>query len=87
LGYGGGIEFTNDGDSLIRNCTIADNFADSNGGGIYMHDDSCDVQIKNCILWGNQSDGGGDQVATDHKNRDPDISYSDGEGCGGSGSW
>jgi len=87
LNYGGGIELTNDGDSLIRNCTIADNFADTNGGGIYIHDDIDDVEVKNCVLWGNQSDGAGDQVATDNTSLDPNISYSDGQGCGGSDNW
>jgi hypothetical protein len=85
ISYGGGIELKNDGVSLIRNCTIADNCADKEGGGIYVHSDNNDVVVKNCILWGNEANEGGAQVASDLNHIE--ISYTDGDGCGGSGSW
>jgi parallel beta-helix repeat protein len=39
------------GDAAITNCTISNNTADNNGGGIYY--DESTVTITNCILWDN----------------------------------
>ena len=58
---GGGI-FCNNANSsnVIRDCTIANNFAVSNGGGIFCRNNSS-PQFINCAISGNSSDddGGG----------------------------
>jgi len=89
-GYGGGVDVNDRGDSVIRNCTIADNFAAEQGGGIYIQGpDGCDVDLKNSIVWYNTADDGNDQIFNHATGGSLvlHISYTDGQGSGGSGNW
>ncbi len=40
-----------DSNSLLENCTIADNYGDADGSGICVTD--CNLVLANCIIWGN----------------------------------
>ena len=54
---GGGILCEIFSDPTITNCTIADNAASGNGGGIDFNcHDPADLTIIDCILWGNSPD-------------------------------
>lgn len=87
-GYGGGVDVNDSGDSLIRNCTIADNFAAEQGGGISIQgSDACDVDLKNSIVWYNSADDGNDQIFNGGGSLVLHIGYTDGQGSGGSGDW
>jgi predicted outer membrane repeat protein len=50
--YGGAIYSHNVGQPTIVNCTISVNAASQSGGGIYCCNSS-NLDITNCILWGN----------------------------------
>ncbi len=98
--YGGGIYDVNSS-PLITNCVFNGNIADVNGGAIYNNGSSitlanCTIYgndsvdgagvynyastafISNCIIWGNNTSSDGNSIYNY-------ISYSDIEGCGGSG--
>jgi parallel beta-helix repeat protein len=66
----------------ITNCTVFDNYADQ-GGGIYNGSNS-DPTLTNNIFWDNLADSAGNEVYNSGTS-DPTWSYSDIEGCGGSG--
>lgn len=54
---GGGLWFGNGGSSLVANCTIIENRANSQAqGGIRVQ--GSNPRIVNCILWGNTGSGG-----------------------------
>ena len=53
----------------LFNCTIVRNKAQEDFGGIYQNPSFKSVIIRNCILWGNTSQG-------EHPQIGPDISYS-----------
>jgi hypothetical protein len=53
--YGGGVSECN---AVIQNNSIIGNLALEDGGGLY----GCFGQIRNCIIWGNEAGGTGDQV-------------------------
>ncbi|MCP4712074.1 MAG: hypothetical protein GY869_25920 [Planctomycetes bacterium] len=61
--YGGGIHFWNLTSPAVINCTIANNRADSYGGG--FSGETCNPTLTGCILWGNTAIYG-DQVAVDY---------------------
>ncbi len=69
----------------LQNCSINENSASSDGGGIYNNNGN-DVTLNSCILWGNTDTGGTDESAqfTDSSGA-PSIAYS----ClqGWTGSW
>ena len=50
---GGGIIVAGQGTVTIRNCTIVNNFAKSDGGAISAILEYSNVVLFNCILWGN----------------------------------
>jgi hypothetical protein len=67
---GGGIAITDGSDAIIENCTITDNIANDEGGGIYCPDR---MTVINSILWGNYPD----QITRNYRIV---INYSDVEG-------
>lgn len=50
----GSVIYLENSHSLIENCTIADNYGDKYGVGLFLAD--CSVVIKNSILWNNLPD-------------------------------
>ncbi|MHC4478224.1 MAG: LamG-like jellyroll fold domain-containing protein, partial [Planctomycetota bacterium] len=85
LGYGGAID--NDGSSpTITNCTFNGNSTDYYGGGICNYGSTSKPILTNCIVWGNSADDGGDEVYN-YSSADPNFTYCDVNGCGGSSSW
>jgi hypothetical protein len=65
----------------VTNCTFSGNSADIGGG---MWNSYSLVVVKNCILWGNTATSSGNEMHTQGSDV-PTISYSDINGCGGSG--
>jgi len=81
---GGGIY--NDGGPMLTNVTFSSNHAGYGGGGIYNTEISTPT-LTNTILWGNTSAISGTQIHNETGSIVL-ISYSDLQGCGGSGvSW
>ncbi|MHC4620635.1 MAG: S8 family serine peptidase, partial [Planctomycetota bacterium] len=85
--HGGGISNSQYASCTISNCTFTKNAA-VYGGAIYNYD--CSPQISNCLLWDNSATTAGDEIynwVSDPNTRsaDPNISYSDIKGSGGSG--
>lgn len=64
---GGGCYYESEVDLL--NCTIVRNEAQEDYGGIYQNPSFKSVNIRNCILWGNTSQG-------DYPQLGPDVNYS-----------
>ena len=77
--YGGGM--TNYGAPTLVNVTFNGNSASIAGGGLYNF--WATLALTNAILWGNSAPTGA-EIAND--NSTSTISYSDIQGCGGSGS-
>jgi hypothetical protein len=48
---GGGLFFSTGCDAVFANCTIADNTAGGNAGGLYCYQATLD--LTDCIVWGN----------------------------------
>ena len=80
-GQNGGGMHNNQGSPTVTNCTFSGNTADANGGGMYNR--SSDPNITNCILWGNTAPTGPEIY--NETSSTATISYTDIEGCGGSG--
>lgn len=69
----------------VTNATFSSNVADDTGGGI-ASDDDCIVTLVNSVVWGNTATN--DPEVFNGIGSDAVISYSDIEGCNGSGgSW
>jgi hypothetical protein len=79
-GHGGGM-CNQLGKSTLTNVTFSDNTAVHGGG---MITSECDLALTNVILWGNSAPNG---AGIFNDSSTPQISYSDIQGCGGSGSW
>jgi len=77
---GGGMYNTPCSPTII-NCTFIGNSAITYGGGMYNPDSS--PMITNCIMWADSAGIWGDEIFNSMSI--PMISYSDIEGCGGSG--
>jgi len=77
--YGGAIYADGFLTVKLTNCTLAKNTA-TYTGGIYIYEYTS-ATIKNCILWDNT--GGEIDITSDYASAA--VSYSDIEGCGGSG--
>jgi hypothetical protein len=67
--------------STVINCTFCGNDANDDGGA--MFNIGASATIINSIFWDDQADGDGDEIYNDDS--DPNFSYCDIEGCGGSG--
>ena len=55
---GGGGAFWQEpgpGGSVLENCTFADNRANQYGGAVFADTLTNDVELRNCIVWGNES--------------------------------
>ncbi len=76
--WGGGIYNSNSSPTLT-NCTFSGNWADIWGGGMYNADDS-DLNIANCILWGNAAGTNGAEIALIGPNSTVTVLYSDAQG-------
>ncbi len=76
---GGGI-YNRDSAPDITYCSFSSN-AGSYGGGVYNWDSS--PTITNCVLWGDSASTGPELYNSGASS--PTISYSDVQGCGGSG--
>ncbi|HUU97115.1 MAG TPA: right-handed parallel beta-helix repeat-containing protein [Phycisphaerae bacterium] len=57
VGYGGGLMFMLDDDSVIRNCLIIGNQSEAAGGGVHCEDSS--PTISNCTITANTAGSGG----------------------------
>ncbi|MBE0686873.1 MAG: hypothetical protein IH585_12860, partial [Anaerolineaceae bacterium] len=80
---GGGIYNSESSSPTLTSVTLSGNSAAVVGGGIRNTDDSNPTLI-NIILWGNTAP---DSPGIDNLSSTPQISYSDIQGCGSSGSW
>jgi len=80
--YGAGIYNIANSDPVLVNVTFYGNHAGQNGGGIFNYSNPS-LTLANVIMWGNYSAGTGPGIY--NLGTVPDISYSDIEGCGGSG--
>lgn len=84
--FGGGMRNLNYSNPTLTNVTFSGNSAtDSNGGGMH-NNNNCFPTLTNAILWGNSASSGKAEIFNDDTSI-PVISYSDIQGCGGSGSW
>jgi len=84
-GVDGGGMFNHSGSNpLLTNVSFSDNAA-TNGGGMYNLWGSSPM-LTNVILWGNTAPNGANLYNYDIDSA-PQISHSDIQGCGGSGSW
>jgi len=64
-GSGGAIGCENGNHQpVIRNCTVADNQSADAGGGLWCR--YSNVELYNCIFWGNQAAGKGDQLGVSY---------------------
>jgi predicted outer membrane repeat protein len=64
----------------LTNVTFSGNSATGSGGGMY--NDTSNPTLTNVIIWGSTSGG-----SISNNTSNPTISYSDIQGCGGSGGW
>ena len=67
----------------MSNCTIADNTADNDGGGIWNGNSGLPADIINSILWGNTDGPGGTTTTaqiTNAGSTNAAITYSDVQG-------
>ncbi len=80
---GGGMYNYDNSNPTLTNVTFSGNTASSSGGGMYNLRNSS-PSIRNSILWGNLAPTG-PQVY--NSSSSPTFSYSDIQGCGGSGGW
>jgi len=80
---GGGIYNWNYCSPTMVNISISGNSAGENGGGIYHYNNS-NSMLTNVIIWGNTAPNGAGMY---NDTSTPQISYSDIQECGGSGSW
>jgi uncharacterized repeat protein (TIGR01451 family) len=79
---GGGMEnFLSN--PTLTNVTFSGNSANDEGGGMFNWNSSSPT-LTNVILWGNSASNG---PGIYNDSSTPQISYSDIQGCGGSGSW
>jgi hypothetical protein len=78
--HGGGMEISSISLTL-KNVTFSNNSASYNGGGMNIFGDPT---LANVILWGNTAGSSGNQIYKDDTSN-PNISYSDIQGSGGSG--
>jgi uncharacterized repeat protein (TIGR01451 family) len=76
---GGGMY--NNGNPTLTNITFSGNLADMDGGG--MFNGAGNPTLTNVILWGNNAPNG----AGIYGSGTLQVSYSDIQGCGGSGNW
>jgi uncharacterized repeat protein (TIGR01451 family) len=85
--YGGGLALTTGGVSAVTNCSFSGNSATLDGGAIAVLF-SAQVQLGNSILWGDACGRPGCASGEIHDNgyHLTTVSYSDVQGCGGSGS-
>ncbi len=82
---GAGI-YNKSGALNLINCTVAKNVATGYGGGMFNYL-SCTPTLINCILWNNEGSGSSDEILNYSGIPNPNISYCDIAGCGGSGNW
>ncbi|MHC4573323.1 MAG: right-handed parallel beta-helix repeat-containing protein, partial [Planctomycetota bacterium] len=80
---GGGMVNYSNSSPTLANCTFSGNSAGyfAYGGGMCNSDSN--PTITNCIMWADTAYYGSDEIYNDSST--PSISYSDIEGCGGSG--
>ncbi len=57
-GTGGGVYANSTTNVQLVNCTIAGNRSGANAGGVYAYGN---FDAQNCIFWGNEADGTGDE--------------------------
>jgi hypothetical protein len=82
-GQNGGGMRNYDSSPILTNVTFQGNSADQNGGGISNWSNSSPT-LRNGIVWGNTAPN---RPEIHNDSSTPTISYSDIQGCGGSGSW
>jgi hypothetical protein len=83
-GYsGGGMLNYNNSNPMLTNVTFSGNSATYGGGMLNYF--SSNPTLTNVILWGNSASNGPEIY--NNNNSTPVVTYSDIQGCGGSGSW
>ena len=80
---GGGMCNYGDSSPEIINCTFSKNSANDHGDGMYNFDSS--PSITNCIMWGDGTLGGGDEI-NNSMNSNPSVTFSDIDQFGYAGS-
>ncbi|MBU0493555.1 MAG: DUF11 domain-containing protein [Chloroflexi bacterium] len=80
--FSGGAMFNSSSHPALTDVTFNGNSAD--GGGAMYNRDNSSPTLTNVILWGNTAPSG---AGIYNDTSTPQISYSDIQGCGGSGSW
>ncbi len=83
--YGGGMYNEYNSSPSLTNVTFSGNSADNDGGGMYnvRNEVGSNPSLVNVILWGDSAANGA-EIFNDPSST-PSISYSDIQGCGGSG--
>ncbi|MHC4153981.1 MAG: S8 family serine peptidase [Planctomycetota bacterium] len=83
---GGGAMFNHALTSTLTNCTFSKNSTSSDGGAM-KNTGTNDQTVVNCIYWDDSASGSGDEIYNQYVSSEPNFSYCDIEGCGGSASW
>jgi subtilisin family serine protease len=74
--------YASTGNTTLANCTFTGNECTGSGGGMYNYMFP-QITLTNCILWNNYAGGSGDDMCNNAC--DPNVSFCDIKGCGGSG--
>jgi len=82
--YDGGGMFNENSNPTLTNVTFSGNSADNSGGGMDNYVSS--PTLTNVIMWGDSASTNGPEIYNDDSSA-PVVTYSDIQGCGGSGSW
>ena len=84
----GGAVYTTDITSFI-NCTFTLNVGSYQGGAVYStlsNTSAGDVEFKNCILWGDTTSGGGNEIFISKLSKPPLVTWTNIQDSGYSGS-
>lgn len=85
VSHGGALR---NGDSwpTLVNVTFSGNQTTSGNGGALYNDSTGAIQLRNVVIWGNTAGGAGQSIFN-NGSVTVNISYSNLQGCGGSGGW
>ena len=56
--YGGAVYVANDAGQTFKGCTFGGNYALSDGGALQSFANNSNINLQNCILWGDESSSG-----------------------------
>jgi hypothetical protein len=72
--WGGALRFNNT-EAVLLSCTITNNSAHSDGGGIHYAYNS-NLELNNCIVWGNSASHGANILADANSANTEEVTYS-----------